>query len=345
MKLQGRAIEAFLRKPDSKIRAVLVYGPDAGLVRERAEQLGRQLVPDANDPFRIADFSPRCLISDPARLGDEAAALSFTGGRRLIRIRDGDDPLTSVFAALFRSPPLGDSLIVVEAGELGARSKLRLLFEGAEIGAAIPCYVEDEGSLGQVVASMLSAHGLAIDPDAQAWLAGNLVGDRLVARSEIGKLALYMGDEKRVTLDHVQACIGDSASLSLDEPAWAASGGDFADLDRALARLFGEGQSVVAILRAAQRHFQRLHLVSSQVAAGASAEVAVGALKPPVFFKQKPLFVAQIRRWSPVMLAQAMDRLTETEAECKRTHAPDQTLCARVLFQLAALGRPRPNRR
>jgi len=39
MKLAAGRVEGFLRRPDPEIRAVLLYGPDAGLVRERAEAL------------------------------------------------------------------------------------------------------------------------------------------------------------------------------------------------------------------------------------------------------------------------------------------------------------------
>ncbi len=337
MKLQARAIDGFLRNPDPAVRAVLLYGPDGGLVRDRAQQLGRKVVEDLADPFRVAEFIGRAVADDPARLADEAAALSFTGGRRLIRVREAEDNSAAAFAAFLDPPPPGDSLIVVESGDLGARSKLRLLFEGADKAVAIPCYVEDEASLGRVIADLLHAHGLTADPDALAFLSGHLVGDRMVARGEVDKLALYVGTAKRVRLEDVQACIGDSAALSMDEPIWAAAEGDFATLDRSLARLFAEGTSPVPILRGAQRHFQRLHLIGGQIAAGKSAEAAVESLRPPVFFKLKSRLIGQARRWSPNLVRQALERLVDAEADCKKTHMPDETICARVLFQLASL--------
>ncbi|MEI7608512.1 MAG: DNA polymerase III subunit delta [Rhodospirillaceae bacterium] len=348
MKLQGKAIEGFLARPDPKIRAVLVYGPDAGLVRDRADTLARSVVTDLADPFRVADLAAKSVVGDPARLLDEVAALSLTGGRRLIRLREADDPTAAAFAVLFAGAPGGDSLVVAEAGDLGARSKLRLAFEAAANGAALPCYMEDEAAMRRVMVELAAAAGLVLDPDAQAFLAGNLVGDRLMARSEIDKLALYMdagpgkGGERRVGLEEVQAAIGDSASLlNLDDPAWAAASGDFPTLDRALGRLFAEGMAAVAILRAAQRHFQRLLQVQAEVAAGASPDGAVKALKPPVFFKQQTVFTGQLRQWPVPQLRQALERLVDTEAECKRTGMPDETLTARTLYQLAAMARAR----
>lgn len=339
MKLSGKAIDGFLRRPDPKVRAILLFGPDAGLVKERAEALGRGAVPDLADPFRVVELFGRAVADDPARLSDEVAAISFTGGRRLVRVRDAEDTATAAFASLFETMPPGDTLVVAEAGDLSARSRLRTLFEGADAAVAIPCYVEEEASLGRVIADLLHEHGLAADADAISFLAGNLVGDRKVARGEVEKLALYMMGAKRVTLEDAQACIGDSSSLEPDEPVLAAADGDFAALDRALGRLFAEGTSPVPILRSAQRHFQRLQLAVALTAAGKSAEAATDSLKPPVFYKLRGRFLGQVRRWSAPQVRQALERLVEAEADVKRTHMPDETICARVLFQIASMTR------
>ncbi|MEQ9444632.1 MAG: DNA polymerase III subunit delta, partial [Rhodospirillaceae bacterium] len=88
----GRA-DAFARSPDTKVQAILVYGPDSGLVTERARALVNSVLKGDNDPFRLADLDATILKSDPARLADEVAALSLTGGRRVVKVRDATDVL------------------------------------------------------------------------------------------------------------------------------------------------------------------------------------------------------------------------------------------------------------
>ncbi|MDR3518561.1 MAG: DNA polymerase III subunit delta [Azospirillaceae bacterium] len=348
MKLAGKAIESFLRRPDPKVRAVLVYGEDGGLIRERADQVAASAVPDLKDPFRVTDVIGAALVADPARLSDEMAALAMLGGRRLVRVRDADDKLAALCTALFAAMPGGDTLLVVEAGSLGKTSKLRSAFENAELAAALPCYTEDEAGLARIIGDLLAQQNLGATPDAQTFLAENLVGDRMVARGEIAKLALYLGADattrRQVDLADVRACIGDSGALEMDEPGLAAADGDSLALDRSLGRLFAEGISPVPILRSAQRHLQRLHLAAGLIEQGESEEKALAALKPPLFFKQKTRFAAQLRRWPPRALRAAMDRLVEAEAACKRTHMPDETIAARTLFQIAALARSRRTR-
>ncbi|MGC2522189.1 MAG: DNA polymerase III subunit delta, partial [Stellaceae bacterium] len=85
MKIAPSRVAAFLQRPDPEIRAVLLYGPDAGLVRERADAVARTVCTDLSDPFRVAMLNGAVLAADPARLADEAAQLSLVGGRRVVR--------------------------------------------------------------------------------------------------------------------------------------------------------------------------------------------------------------------------------------------------------------------
>ncbi len=338
MKIAPRDADAFLRSPDPAARAVLVYGPDAGLVCERVEALVKGVAGDLSDPFRVADFSAQELIDDPARLADEAAALSLTGGRRAVRLRQGDDSLAPLFRAFLGLPAAnapGDTLIVVEAGDLPARSALRKAFESAKTGAALACYRDDERSLGAVIRETLREFGHEATPDALAYLSAHLGGDRQLSRRELEKLALYKGGEPGpIELVDAQACVGDSAALSVDDLAYAVGGGAAAAADRALARSLQEGVQPVAALRAVSRHFQRLHLVVGLVENGLPLDDASKRLRPPLFWKVAPAFRTQAAAWSLAALARALARLLEAEADCKSSGAPEATICGRALLEI-----------
>lgn len=339
MEVKGKRLDGFLARPDPGVRAVLVHGPDGGLVRERALALARSVLDDLSDPFRVADLDAEVVERDPARLADEAAAQSLTGGRRLVRVRGAGDALAGLFDRFLAAPPPGDSLVVVEAGDLPKSSKLRKAFEGADAGAAIPCYVEEEADIRKVVAEQLRAAGLAVDHDALDLLGACLVGDRMTARTEVDKLVTYMLGRTRVGTDDVRAVIADSGGLDLSDPAWAAAEGDYAETDRALTKLYGEGTSPVPILRAGQTHLQRLQLAIARADAGEGLEAVGRALWGPIFWKLKGRVSGQMRRWTADRLARAQERLLEAEILCKRTGYPEETVCARAFFQVAQMAR------
>ena len=334
MKITGQRVAGFLERPDPRIGCVLVYGPDRGLARERADMLARGVVEDTRDPFLVVELSGAALRSDPARLADEAAALAFTGGRRVVRVTDATDGVTSVFKD-FLAESRDGTFVIVEAGELASRSSLRRLFEGAKSAAIIPCYADDARSLAGVIVETLERHGLSAPGDVIAYLADHLGADRMMTRNELEKVALYKGGPGSLTLHDVMACVGDGAATSLDAVAFAAASGDGPVLDRALRRAFTEGISAIAVLRAAARHFLRLHLASGLAAQGRTLDQAMAALKPRVIFTVAERFRSQLRRWPATRLARALQILTEAELECKSTGRPPEVICGRALMRIA----------
>jgi DNA polymerase-3 subunit delta len=343
VKLAAGRVEAFLRRPDPDIRAVLFYGPDAGLVRERADALGRLVSADLRDPFRVADLTGAMLAQDPARLHDEAAQISLMGGQRLVRLRDIGDAQSGVLGRFFADPPR-DALVVAEAGDLPARAALRRVFDEAPCAVAIGCYPDTARDLAEVIRSTLGAHRVSASRDAVDFLVEHLGGDRLLTRSELEKLALYAGDGGRVELDDVHHSIADSAALSLDDAVLAAAEGDAPALDRALARALQEGESAVAIIRAALRHMQRLHVLSIRVAAGDSLDTVLRTARPPIFFKQQDSFRRQLGLWREPRLRRQLDALAAAEARIKTTGMPAEAACRAALFALAQTANGQPAR-
>ncbi len=335
MKIPPRQTESFIKSPDPSVRVILVYGPDYGLMRERTALIGKTVVEDLNDPFNVAALNGDQLTEDPARLSDEAGAISMMGGDRLIRIENAGDKLTPLLKDYLKDPsPL--ALIVLEAGELGPRSPLRQLCEKADNAAAIACYVENERDLSGLIRSMLQEHGLTIQPDAINWLASSLVGDHQRARNEVEKLITYMGGaQNAVTLEDAQACCGEAGAQSLDDLIHAVGGARSEAALKSFAVLMEEGVPFMAALRALQNHFRRLHVTKSRMATGEPADLAMKSLSPPVFFKWEQSFKGQLNSWSLTRLENALTRLNALEAQCKQTGAPVETLCSQAILALS----------
>ena len=336
MEIKPSQFERFVASPPEGLNAVLVYGPDRGVVRERANAMTRSVVPDLADPFRITELEEERVASDPACLWDEAAALSMMGGRRVVRIRDAGNGLTSVMSR-FLEEPAGDALIVVEAGDLAKSASLRQLFGRADNAAAIPCYADDARTIESLIRTSLRADGLSVDPDALALLVSRLGSDRGVTRAELEKLVLYaMGDEM-VTVAHVDAVLGDESALRIEEIADSAGLGDYVRLDRTLGRVWEAGTSAGSVLRRTMMHFHQLLLVRSESDQRSDPGEAMRKLRPPVHFSRKVDFLAQIRRWNTDRIMHALKYLYEAEGLTRTTGVPEQAACGRALFNVAAL--------
>jgi DNA polymerase-3 subunit delta len=222
--------ERFLARLPPDLIAILFYGPDQGLVRERAEKVITSIVPDLRDPFRIAEMDGAALGEDPGRLYGEAAALSMTGGRRVVRIRAASNALAKTFAP-FLADAKSEALIVVEGGDLARDSSLREAFEEAPRAASIACYLDSPDMIAELLRSSLKSQGATIAPDALEEAVSLLGADRGTTRREVEKLLLYVHGRKSVTLDDVRAIMGDEAEARIEEVCDAAGEGAGASVD------------------------------------------------------------------------------------------------------------------
>ncbi len=338
MKIPFKNIEPFVKSPPANMRVILVYGPDTGLVKERAQIIGKSIVEDLNDPFNAVTLSPAILTDDPARLFDEACALSMMGGKRLIRIEDANDKLTILLKDYLENPN-ENALIGLEAAGLSPRSSLRKFCEAAEEAAALPCYVEDARDLARLIHETAKQANKQIDQDAVMWLATNIAGDRARARSELEKLLLYKGtdDTSNITLGDAQAACGVAGAQNLDDLIYAVGSGQSEKALRIYNQLLEEGVVFMPIIRSLQNHFRRLHATRVRIDSGEPAGVAMKSLAPPIFFKQQGAFEAQTQRWRKTSLERVMSRLMDLEAECKTTGMPVDTICAQAVLGISAM--------
>ncbi len=327
MKVDPRQVAAFLRNPGAA-RLVLLYGDDAGQIRERSQTLTRQVAGSLDDPFLCVEL----MRESWGAMAAEMAALSMIGGRRVIVVRDATEAALASAQQALRGP--GGALLILEAAGLG-RGKLRSFAEAAPDAAAIACYPDEGRGLADLIRSGLADHKVEIEPDGLAWLSQHLGGDRAVTRSEIEKLALFAGAAGTIDLAAAQACLGAHAAGSADEGVLAAMGGDLAAADALVEAAIADGLAGVGVLRVALGLLQRLHQARLRMEGGLGAAEAMRAMRPPVFFRAQSAMAACLALWPSDALLRAVDEAREAELACKRTGSRGELLARRYVASLA----------
>ena len=341
--LKTAEINSFIARPDPARPIVLVHGPDAGLVRERAETLVRGAVDDPADPFSLARIEGEDLAGNPGRLVEEAHTVPLFGGRRAVwlRVSARHNAAPAVEALIAAPPQAQDCRVIIEAGELRKTAPLRALCEKAKTVAVIACYPDSERDLAALIDDEMRAENLTIAPDARAALASLLGGDRLASRGEVRKLALYARGKGRVEIDDVVAVVTDASALNLNGAIDASFAGRIADVEKQYRKAIADGTSPGAIVGAAQRHIAQLHKMQLAVEAGASVQDAMFRTPPPVHFSRQRLVQAALQSWSSAQLARAMQQMAEVALETRRQPALADALVERALLSLAISGRRR----
>src|SRR5512143_2036303 len=102
--IKASDVDRFIARPDPSQPIVLVFGPDAGLVRERVDALVRASVDDPNDPFALARIEGEELSGNPTRLVEEANTIPLFGGRRAVLVKAGSRNIASALEPVIASP-------------------------------------------------------------------------------------------------------------------------------------------------------------------------------------------------------------------------------------------------
>src|SRR5215475_10923037 len=318
--LRGRDIDVFLARPDPGRPIILLYGPDAGLVRERADALLSSAVDDPNDPFSMVKLDGDELSAEPSRLVDEALTVPLFGGRRAIRVRAGSRSFASGVETL-ADMPLKDCRIVIEAGDLRAESPLRKACERAKSAVAIGCYPDTERDLAKLMEDELRIANLRIAQDARAALMSFLGGDRQASRNELRKLTLYAHGSGEVTLDDVMAVVADASELKLDPIVDGAFAGKADLVETEFAKAMVAGTYPGVVLSAAQRHAAWLHKSALSVADGTPISAVLEGGFPRLHFSRKAAVEVALRHFTVARLEGIIEQLAAAALDTRKQPA------------------------
>lgn len=341
VQIKAHEFDRFLSGPPRAYRLYLLYGPDRGLVSERAGQLAGRTGVALDDPFSLIRLDADALRADPGRLADEAAAIGLFGADRLIWLRGAgtDRNLADAVASVVEGPA-GPSTILIEAGDLKKGAPLRKIVEAAANALAVPCYADEQRSLQALIDAELGAAGLRITPSARERLSASLGGDRLASRGELRKLALYCMETGQVTEDDVAAVVGDASALSIDAAIDAVLAGDVDALDLALQRLDASKTGTAAVLLAAQRQFQALDAMRAEADTKRLAPAAViQTMGRGLHFRRKPLIQDALSRWTARPLARVLDHLQRAVLETRRSPRLEADIVRQALMAVTLQAR------
>ena len=349
MKITGARAGRFIDAPQEDIIGVLLFGPDRGLTKERANLLAKKFCDNPDDAFAATILTADDLTSDPAKLADEISALSMFGGDRLVRVRLDHErngaAIAKIIKAFDAKPDTAEAKVIIEAGDLSPRSAVRKAFEAAGRFASIGCYTANAEDLANLARTSLTALGITIERDALDLWVPLLGGDHALARGEIEKMALYKGNGEisgaNITVDDVRAIAAGGQSASIDDIIMSAMSGRTQDCDANFRRAVAGKINSAVILRSLQRHIGRLLEAGANLANGETPEGAIKALRPPVFRMQERDFLAQLRLWPTGLLERALRQSVEAEKQIKTAGAPTDAIMGRLLIALASYAEKR----
>jgi DNA polymerase-3 subunit delta len=338
MKLAPREASRYFTRPDPARAGLLIFGADAMRVAlKRQEVIANLIGPAGEEEMRLTRLPAGDLRRDNAALLDAVKAQGFFPGPRAVFVEDATDGLAEVIGAALADWHDGDAQIIVTAGQLPAKSKLRKLFEGHANALSAAIY-DDPPSRDEIEAELARAGLSDIAPEAMTDLTAlSRTLDPGDFRQTLTKLGLYMLDEDTpLSSADVAACAPVSAEADLDEILNIVAEGRTAEIGPVMRRLEAQGTQPVSLCINLARHFRTLYTAASDPAGAAQG---IARMRPPIFGPRRDRMLRQARGWGAPRLEQALSLVTDTDLKLRSAaqHAPAMALVERALIRLSMM--------
>lgn len=332
--VKSHEFDAFLKRKPLPVRLFLVYGPDRGLVSERAAALAAASGVDLADAFSVVKLDAGEIGSQPGRLMDEMNAIGLFGGDRLVWIRNAaSEKGVSDALEMLAGTPAGPSTLLIEAGDLKKGAALRKVAESHSQVVAIACYADDGRALQALIDQELAAEGLRISPAARERLVETIGGDRLASRNEVRKLALYCRSKTLIEEQDVEEVVGDASAISTDDAIDAILKGDRDGFLHAIQKIVSSKTPVFLVLQGCLRQFQLLELMRAEMdEKRAPAAQALATLGRHLHFRRKPIVENALRTWTGPAIRRETQRLQSAILQSRQRPALEDTIAMQTML-------------
>jgi DNA polymerase-3 subunit delta len=318
--------------PRAKVRPIYVLSGDEDFLKRQVLAALQTLVLGAGDSFGLSSH-PGDKAAWSA-VHDELETLPFLSPRRLVVVENADPFVTLHRPALekYFARPSASGVLVLNVKTWTSTTNLAKMLDNA---ATITCKALAAHKLPPwCVQRAEAAHGKQLTAEA-ARLLVDLVGAEMgQLDQELAKLAVYVGEHKRIDAADVDRLVGCSREENtwkiFDAIAGGRSGEALAILDRAL----DQGEEPIRILGAFSMQLRRLAQANRLTQQGRSFSAAMAEMNLPPF-SQRGL-EQQLRHLGRRRGEQLFDTLLEIDQGLKGgSQLPPRLLLERLVVNLA----------
>ena len=342
MKLTGAHAQAYLANPGDRFGCILLHGANTIRVTDKRIELAKRLVgPDGSRELRLTVLQAAQITKHAGTVADNLKAVGFFPGPRLVIVEGVTDAVHEQLAMALSARSAGDAFLIVTAGALSTRSRVRRLFEQDKAAAAIGVY--DEPLDKATIQTMASEAGLStLTPESLEHLAqSSAYQTASEIRNTIEKLALYAMKRQQPIAPHdIELLAPDSRIAGMEDVLFAVAEGRPSDVVVPLQRLYSQGVSADSVCQSAYAYFRSLQKVALHQG---RLDAAFLKLRPPVFGPTRDRMASQVRRWGQERLEAPLRELFSVGLALRSTNrAPDAAVVERTLLRIAWMA-PKPD--
>lgn len=307
----------------SKYKMFLFYGENQGLKKDFKEKLREK-----NKNLEILNFFQDEIIKKKDLLYSEVTNKSLFSNEKIIFIDQSNEKIFETIKELEKI--IEDEKIYIFADLLDKKSKLREYFEKSKICGIVPCYKDNEISIKKMILNKLKDYQL-LTPQIINLIIQSTGLDRSKVNNEIEKIKSCYPD-KKIDASNIESLLNitsnDDFNLLKDE---ALIGNRF-KTNKLLGDTVFEAENIIYYLNSINQRINKLNEIENLKVGNSSIDALLDNIKPPIFWKDKPILIEQSKKWNKKNIQNALNKTYKAEIEIKSNSAIRKDLIIKKLI-------------
>ena len=299
-----------------KYNLFLLYGENEGLKKEIELKIQTE-IKNKNGSLEFFSFYESEIIANDKNFYNSVFSESLFSNKKMVIIKNASDKIINHLNEIVEKYPENLSLIVF-AGILEKKSKLRNLFEADSKILCIPCYLDNDSSLENIAKNSLKMDKIILSQECINLLVEQSNGDRNNLKNEIEKIKNFTVNNKKIEIDEIRSITNFSGEYKTDSLVNDCLCGNISQYKKNLSELYANTINQIFLLRILSNKIQRLLNMKEKQNDYNSLDNLLSANKPPIFWKEKPLVKKQLSIWQIDELKKANKEISYIEMLCKK---------------------------
>ena len=224
--------------------------------------------------------------------------------------------------------------LIIRAGELNTKNKLRNIFDKNRSLVSIACYNDTVFECRNIIERKLLNEGLELSNDQIVFLSKSLFGNRFLVNCEMEKIILYLKQNKSISDKSLRKLINTDTSLELESLIYAVVSGNASQFESFLNKAKKNGLNEITILNALTKHFFKILYTKQHYNETKSYLKAVKLIFPPIFFKLENEFINQAKIWPTSKIENILGKLLNIDIKLKTSSKKSEPLLRFVLLSI-----------
>ena len=285
----------------------LLFGENVGLKEDL-----KKIIKSIFNSHEFLYFTQDQLIKDDEILYREMSSDSLFRKEVIFFISEANDKILEAIKEI--TEKFNDKKIFIFADLLEKKSKLRNFFEKSDNCGTVPCYADDESSIRKIILHKLS-HIKGLTPDCVNLILENSNLNRLKLNNEISKIITCFYKEP-LSLKKLNNLLNTKTNDNFSNLKDEALCGNKTRTNKLLSETMLEDEKIILYLNIINQSLNKL-LQFANVSESLNLENSLKEIKPPIFWKDKPKFIEQTKKWNKMKLNKIINQLYNLELNIK----------------------------